>query len=649
MRQIHQFFQPFILFYAIGLLLLTASRSLFITWQSERIEGWGNILQILFNGLRIDISLLSYLAIIPALTWIIVLPFALSHYLQRFLLLWMWLSLLCVSFFEVATPTFILEYDLRPNRLFIEYLMYPKEVATMLINGHLLSIVLGSLICTLLSYAIYRLLKSKLPTAAPKMGFNGGRWGLWLSCSVLLLVVVVAGARGTLGHRPLNPSLVYFSQDPLINTLNLNSMYSVMFAIKQLGKEAQAAKMYGDMSAKNILDIVIASSQVPSSAFTHPDIPTLAYRQASFQGKPKNLVIILQESLGAQFVNTLGGLDLTPNIDALYQQGWGFHQLYATGTRSVRGIEAVITGFTPTPARSVVKLDKSQHGFFTIAQLLQQHDYHTQFVYGGESHFDNMKGFFLGNGFSDIVDLDDFAKTDFVATWGASDGDLFDQAHLELLELQQQDTPFFSLIFTSSNHDPFEIPPDTINPIDNELPLHSAIRYADHALGKFMKQAKQSSYWDDTVFLIIADHDTRTYGTELVPIKSFHIPSVIIGKDIAPRQDQRLVSQIDMLPTVLSLMGISDATPALGRDLLRDDIQERAMMQFANNFAYMTRDEVVVLQPQKPSTAFVYDFKEKKLQPHVGTEAMSKVALAHVLFGSYAYNKQLYRLPSQSK
>ncbi|MDG1121323.1 MAG: LTA synthase family protein [Glaciecola sp.] len=646
-RQIQQFFHPFLLFYVVGFTILSTARVIFITWQSHRIDGAGDILQILFNGLRIDLSLLSYLAIIPALMWIIVLPFSFRHHLQRILLVWLWLCLLCVIFFEVATPTFILEYDLRPNRLFIEYLMYPKEVATMLFNGHLLSIVLASLTLAILSYVVLRFLKSQLHTAVPKMGFSEGNWFTWASCSLVLLVIIVAGARGTLGHRPLNPSLVYFSQDPLVNTLNLNSMYSVMFAIKQLGKEAQAAKMYGNMTPQKMLDIVKSQTQMPDSAFTDPAIPTLALRQATYQGRPKNLVIILQESLGAQFVKTLGGRELTPNIDKLYQQGWGFHQLYATGTRSVRGIEAVITGFTPTPARSVVKLDKSQHGFFSIAQILQQHDYHTQFVYGGESHFDNMKGFFLGNGFSDIVDIDDFAKTDFIATWGASDGDLFDQAHLELMDLQQQDKPFFSLVFTSSNHDPFEIPPNTISHIQDEAPLDRAIRYADHALGEFMHQAQQSPYWEDTVFLIIADHDTRTYGSELVPIKSFHIPSLIMGKDITPRQDTRLVSQIDMLPTLLSLIGISDDTPALGRDLLRDDIQERAMMQFANNFAYMTRDEVVVLQPQKPSSAFVYDFEAKRLRAKPGTEKMADIALAHVLFGSYAYNNQLYRLPSQ--
>ena len=165
-------------------------------------------------------------------------------------------------------------------------------------------------------------------------------------------------ARGTLGHRPINPSLVYFSTDPLINSLTLNSTYSVAHALKQLGDEKNAAQLYGKMSVEQVTELVQKETGLPQQAFKDPNHPSLATRQPIYQGKPKNLVIILEESLGAQFVSSLGGLPLTPELDKLNNQGWAFKNLYATGTRSVRGIEAVITGFTPTPARSVVKLDK---------------------------------------------------------------------------------------------------------------------------------------------------------------------------------------------------------------------------------------------------------------------------------------------------
>jgi phosphoglycerol transferase MdoB-like AlkP superfamily enzyme len=455
-------------------------------------------------------------------------------------------------------------------------------------------------------------------------------------------------ARGTTGHRPLNPSVVYFSTDPLINSLTLNSLYSVAFAFKQLGDEMHASSVYGDLTDNEVIDIVRASSGAKDSEFNTPNIPTLRRHVPVYKGKPKNLVIVLEESLGAQFVSHLGGTNITPNIDKLMQEGWAFNQLYATGTRSVRGIEAVITGFTPTPARSVVKLANSQQDFFTIAELLKQHGYDTQFIYGGESHFDNMKSFFLGNGFQDIVDFDDIIDPLFIASWGACDESLFVQADRELTALSKTDKPFFSLIFTSSNHDPFDIPADIVPYNVGEDDRDRAIRFADYALGKFVDKAKVSNYWDDTIFLVVADHDARVLGAELVPIKAFHIPGVIIGKDIIPTQDSRVVSQIDLAPTLLSLMGLETFNPMLGNDLTNDNAPERAMMQFDKNFAYMEGQQVAILQPSKEAMYFRYDNLAKQLVPDETNLELGRKALGHALFGSKAYEKQWYRLENKT-
>ena len=235
--------------------------------------------------------------------------------------------------------------------------------------------------------------------------------------------------------------------------------------------------------------------------------------------KPYNVVIILEERLGAEFVGKLGGLPLTPNLDKLSKEGLWFDNLYATGTRSVRGIEAVTTGFLPTPARSVVKLGKSQRGFFSLASFLSERGYHNQFIYGGESTFDNMKGFFLGNGFQQIVDQKDIKEPAFTGSWGASDGDLFDKAHK--LFSHQTDKPFFSLIFSSSNHSPFEFPDNAVELYEQpKNTVNNAVKYADHALGRFFEKARQSNYWNNTIFLVVADHNSRVYGNSCSIVKS---------------------------------------------------------------------------------------------------------------------------------
>ncbi|TMM47103.1 LTA synthase family protein [Colwellia ponticola] len=536
--------------------------------------------------------------------------------------------------------------------MFIEYLPYPNEVMKMLINGHLATLVI--VFSLLITAAIFSWKFIKVLVNSNNKKTNNPIFASSSAISfIVLFFILFLCARGTIGHRPINPAFVYFSTDPLINSLTLNSIYSVAHALKQFGNEKNASKFYGKMDTDKIINLVRQETGLATDAFLNKDKPSMAIRTPTYQGKPKNLVIILEESLGAQFVSSLGGLTLTPEIDKLNNEGWAFKKLYATGTRSVRGIEAVITGFTPTPARAVVKLDKSQRGFFTIASLLKDNNYTTQFIYGGESHFDNMKSFFLGNGFTDIVDFADIKNPNFVASWGASDGDLFNQANSEITKLHAADKPFFTLIFTSSNHDPFEIPAGIITPIEytpeqltqyngKELMRHKAIQYADYALGEFIGKAKKQPYWKDTVFLVVADHDARTGGKSLVPIQSFHIPAVILNSGHGPTSDERVVSQIDLAPTLLSLMGVTNDSPMLGHDLNNRNAPGRAMMQYADNFAYMEGNEVTILQPQKEPLNFVYDFNEKKLTSKQINPRLAEIALAHVLWGSLAYEKEWY-------
>lgn len=625
-------------------------RSGFAIWQFDRFDDFSSILNLLTSGFRIDLSSVGYLCAIPALLhpWISKTRF--QDYWSLALRIWFLICFMVILFFELATPAFINEYGFRPNRLFIEYLAYPDEVTKMLVNGHLVTLVV---VFALLLLPVKKLWQLSHYLVSSNENTPDTKVINRIVASFILVLVIFIAARGTLGHRPINPALVYFSTDPLINSLTLNSTYSVAYALNQFGDEKNAAKLYGKMDENRIIELVRQSTGLPVDSFKSNKLPSLAIRKPDYKGKPKNLVIILEESLGAQYVSSLGGISLTPEIDKLNQEGWAFKRLYATGTRSVRGIEAVITGFTPTPSRAVVKLDKSQKDFFTIASLLNKNGYETQFIYGGESHFDNMKSFFLGNGFTDIVDFDDIKNPQFVASWGASDGDLFNQADTELTKLHNQGKPFFSFIFTSSNHDPFEIPDGIISPIQynnkqlkqyngKELLRHKAIQYADYALGEFIAKAKTQPYWENTVFLIVADHDARTYGTELVPITNFHIPGVILNSGKTPTSDERVISQIDLAPTLLSLMGIDNNSPMLGQDLTNPNASNRAMMQYAENFAYMTKDEVTILRPSKAPLNFKYNYEQNKLFPQQVNSKHTEVALAHVLWGSLAYKKHWY-------
>ncbi|WP_311567434.1 LTA synthase family protein [Photobacterium arenosum] len=635
---------PIALFALLSLILLSVSRVVLTLWQIDHITGWQDWASILLQGVRVDVSTLCWLLILPSLLLALLPTQGFLGQIWLFILrLWLVAGLWILVYMELATPSFISEYNLRPNRLFIEYLVYPKEVFSMLWVGYKLELAVGLIGSVLTLYLGWLL------SGYAVRDLDAPRWYWRPVLAISVVALGVMGARSTFQHRPLNPAMVAFSTDPLLNDLTLNSSYSVIFAAKNMASEKNAEAFYGTMPLDDIIETVRASSGRPES-FMPGDILTLNSNAPTVEGK-KNLVILLQESLGARFVGGLGGLPLTPNLDALMQEGWNFTQVYATGTRSVRGIEAMTTGFTPTPSRAVVKLSKSQTGFYTIAGLLDRQGYHTQFIYGGESHFDNMKSFFLGNGFEDIVDLPDFVNPKFVGSWGASDQDLYQMADKQFTKLHQTGQPFFSLVFTSSNHSPYEFPDGEIELYEQpEHTRNNAVKYSDKALGEFFAKARQSEYWKDTVFIVIADHDARAEGNVPVPVDRFHIPAVILGEDIQPRQDDRLASNIDMAPTLLSLIGADNTSPMIGHDLTKEVAPEyqRAMMQFDKNFGYLTRDKLVVLQPGKAAIGYQYDFTRQTLTPSGISEQESQRALAHALLGGKLYREGRYRLPPQT-
>jgi phosphoglycerol transferase MdoB-like AlkP superfamily enzyme len=177
------------------------------------------------------------------------------------------------------------------------------------------------------------------------------------------------------------------------------------------------------------------------------------------------------------------------------------------------------------------------------------------------------------------------------------------------------------------------------------------VKYTDYALGEFFKKAKQSNYWKDTVFLVIADHSDRVYGNDLVPVKFYRIPALILGADIKPQVISRLTSQIDMLPTLLSLIGVSSDHPAIGIDLTRKDLEDipgRAIMQFQSSQAYMEGENVVVLVKDQPLQQFIYR-NERLIPAPVPDLALQNRALAHGLWAMLAYKTKSYRLPAKGK
>lgn len=284
---------------------------------------------------------------------------------------------------------------------------------------------------------------------------------------------------------------------------------------------------------------------------------------------PLNVAVLTEESFGAEFVGAYGDVrGLTPEFDRLAKQGLLFTRAYATGTRTVRGLEAITASFPPIPSESIVKRPGSER-IATWGSVLRAQGYHTSFLYGGYGVFDHMNAFYSGNGFA-VSDRTDIPDPAFANIWGVSDGDLFDHAIRYFDRRDATGQPFFSIVMSTSNHRPYTFPPGIPGVKPAGGGREDGIRYADYALGRFFRKARAQPWFDRTLFIVVADHGARVYGAAEIPLYSYEIPLLFLApKHLPAGRTDTLTSQIDIAPTALGLLGLAYEAPFFGQDVLR--------------------------------------------------------------------------------
>lgn len=586
---------PVLTFFVLSIVLFMLSRTALLIWHPEGTEG--HIIDIYKYGLLYDVSINCTMYAVVFLICI------LSNFLSKvpaFILILQKLLLSLIItiqlLLEISTPSFIIEYGVRPNHIYVEYLIYPKEVLSTLVNGHLFESLFCILIC-ITAFILFYKLASKLYRDYTSIKVKKS-----LLCLVLAIVLIPYGIRGTItNHKPLNPSNSSFCTSPLGNTIPVNSTFNVFYALRHISdSDIKSSSIFAFDNTVNVLNNYDKFSKVTKPETIDNSCPINQVITPKISPSQKrNVVIIVEESFGARYVQSLGGDPIAPELEKLKNEGWWFERLYATGHRSVRGLEAITASYPPSPLASQVKLEHREE-LTTLSSIYKRLGYKTSFIYGGESHFDSMRSYFLNNGVEEIIEQKDYKDPEFVASWGVSDEDLFKKANEKFVKLSNNNQPFCSVVFSSSFHDPFDIPQGKVNidGVETDDPRRlTAAKYADYALGKFFEQAKKEDYYKNTVFLVIADHDSRVRGIGAFPLTNYSIPALIISPDITPRVDKRIVSQIDMLPTLLSLTGVSGEFPLSGEDLNRDDIIERAPVSYNELFGYVKGDKFTLLVP----------------------------------------------------
>ena len=317
-----------------------------------------------------------------------------------------------------------------------------------------------------------------------------------------------------------------------------------------------------------------------------------------------NVIMITVESLNAEYMSIFGGTGLTPRLDALVDKSYIFTRMYATGTRTVRGLEALTLSLPPTPGQSIVRRENNSN-LSCLGDAFKQNGYERDFIYGGYGYFDNMNAFFAGNGYT-VKDRTDISDREIVheTIWGVADEVLFTQVLKSMDEHYSKGEKAFEMIMTTSNHRPFTFPEGRIDMPDGTR--LAAVKYTDWAIGDFLERASTKPWFNDTIFVIIADHQALAAGKSTLPINCYHIPCLIYAPNlISPGRCESLISQMDLAPTLLGMLGLSYSEKFLGHDINKvNESDDRVFISTYQMLGYVKNNTLIILTPDKKAAAY---------------------------------------------
>ena len=589
----------------LGISLLTRL-ALLVAQHALAGDGAVRVLESLGAGEVFDLLAALWLAV-PLVLYLTVLPARwFQHRLQGgFLRAWVGVAVFAMLFVAVVEGFFFAEFNGRFNFVAVDYLMYPTEVVDNIWESYPTGFVVTGL--ALLSLAAVFLLRKPLHLAWRRPARAMQRLGF-----LLAFAGVVAGLTFV-----VSPRLARVSDDRALNEIATNGYYSFWMAL--LGSDAPYEGMYatrGHATVEQRLRRLLAEPTAEPVSFTGGALQ----RRVNAPGPERrmNVVVVLEESLGSEFIGALHprAASLTPQLDSLIQGGTLLTHAYSTGNRTIRAIEATTSSLPPLPGISIVRRPQSED-LFTLPELLRARGYQTLWVYGGRALFDGMGRYLSHNGVDRIVQQSDYPEGTFKTAWGVADEFIFDRALTEMDGMAATGKPFYTLILSVSNHRPFAFPEGRIQ-YDRQLHRReNVVRYADYALGRFLRQAKDHDFFKNTVFVLMGDHGARVYGAAEIPLASYEVPILFYAPGVIPagQRVDTLASSLDVPPTILGVLGFDYESKFFGHDLFHiDPSAGRALMTHNNEIALMRGSRIAVLGLHE-STALFDLGPEESLQP----------------------------------
>lgn len=610
---------PLIVFAALFCTIALLLRIVFANSGGDHhVLGAGELVTAFAFGLYFDLAAFVY-AQVPLVVYLLCVPApVLRHRWHRPLwLVLCWALVFGMLFLMVAEWFFWQEFRTRFNFIAVDYLLYTREVIGNIRESYPVGRIL--LVLAALAAFIVWLLRVRLlmPLASVERFRRRLVWALPALVAPLLAFTWIDRTQRD------------FSTNPLANELAGDGLYEFFSAAYR--NELDYVTHYASLDPQKARSVLRSRLETPHAKLASAN-PLDLTRSVHYPRAEKrlNVILVSVESLSADFMASFGNRKgITPRLDALADKGLFFTQLYATGTRTVRGLEALALAYPPTPGQSIVKRPHNE-GMFTLGEVFGSKGYDVRYLYGGYAYFDNMRGFFAENGYlvEDRLVIPK-EKIHHENIWGVADEDLFTLTLERSDESHARGRPFFQHVMTTTNHRPYTYPEGRID-IPSKTSRDGAVKYTDWAIGDFLERAARHAWFADTLFVIVADHCASSAGKSDVPLNRYLIPMLIYAPDhIQPRRVERLMSQIDVPPTLLGLLGFSYTSQFLGYDLFDLEAgRERAFVSTYQELGFLRGEEMVILRPGRRVSVVKPDPRDGSAVPVRGNTALTEEAIA---------------------
>lgn len=572
------------LYFFTVLLIFILQKPLFMLYNGSIEKGFGfaDYMQVMVHGASLDAATAGYLTAFPFLLVLISIWFR-KFPLKKILYGYYILAAALISIIFVVDMALYTFWGFKLDASVFLYIDSPKEALASVSVGFILLRVLAILLLIALnSWVLLKITPSVLNATRKRIA---GTAGMLLLGGVLFVII-----RGGVTESTSNIGQVYFSNEPFLNHSAVNPDFSLLSSMGKSQDFASEFNFFDEEKRAALFDGLYPTTDGDSI------IQVL-------NTKRPNILIILMEGFGGAFVEPLGGLpDVTPHFNRLSKEGIFFTNCYANSFRTDRGTVCTFSGYLGLPTASVMKIPAKSRTLPAIAEGLSKAGYKTDFLYGGDINFTNMKSYLLSTGYQRLTANTDFSLAEQTSNaWGVNDDITFEYLYNQLRN-RKEEGPWHTAFLTLSSHEPFEVP---YHRLEDKIP--NAFAYTDECLGKFIDRLKQTPAWKDLLVICLPDHGFYypREGSNAMP-RFYHIPLLWLGGAVKqPMQVDKIMNQTDLAATLLGQLGLEHTAFTFSRNVLGSDYKYPfAFYSFNNGFSFRDSTGVTVFDNNSGSILF---------------------------------------------